>query len=187
MHFSHLADAFARAEVPHEIMQAVRLGRMKALKKETGRIRGIGAGNILRRLVCKTVAKQHAENFLKATSPYQFALQTKAGVEALAHVLRVLAESDEQIVILSIDGIGTFDHVTRASFMRKLETIPELQEILPLTTALYGSASRFIWTDDDGIAHTIIQTEGREQGCPLMPALYALARRMDNCYLVKFF
>ena len=122
------------------------------------------------------MAKQHVENFLKATSPFQFALQTKAGVEALAHVLKVLSENDEEVVVLSLDGIGAFDHVTRASFMRKLESVPELQELLPLTTALYGSASRFIWTDDAGIAHTIIQAEGGEQGCPLMPALYSLAQ-----------
>ena len=112
-------------------------------------MRGIVAGAIIRRLVCKTVAKQHAENFLKATSPYQFALQTKAGVEALAHILRVLSESDEEIVVLSLDGIGAFDHVTRATFMRKLESIPELQELLPLTAGLYGSASNFVWNRYD--------------------------------------
>ena len=86
--FAQLCQAFSRAEVPPEIMQALRLGRMTALKKDNGRIRGIVAGSILRRLVCKTVAKQHAKHFLDATSPYQFALQTKAGTEALAHVLR---------------------------------------------------------------------------------------------------
>jgi len=174
--FAQLAEAFARAEVPEVIMQGLRLGRLTALKKDNGRVRGIVAGAILRRLVCKTVAKQHAENFLKATSPFQFALQTKAGIEALAHMLRVLAESDEEIVVLSLDGIGAFDHVTRATFMKKLHSIPELQELLPLTTALYGSDSRFIWTDDEGIAHIIIQAEGGEQGCPFMPALFSLAQ-----------
>ena len=60
--------------------------------------------------------------------------------------------------------------------MTKLHSIPELQEILPLTTALYGTASRFIWTDDEGVAHSITQVEGGEQGCPLMPALFSLAQ-----------
>ena len=41
---------------------------------------------------------------------------------------------------------------------------------------LYGSQSRFLWTDDEGVVHTILQGEGGEQGCPLMPALYALAQ-----------
>ena len=79
-------------------------------------------------------------------------------------------------MVLSLDGIGAFDHVTRAAFMEKLHSIPELQELLPLTSALYGSASRFVWTDDKGETFTITQAEGGEQGCPLMPALYALAQ-----------
>ena len=33
--FTQLAQAFARAEVPEEIMQGLRLGRMTALKKKT--------------------------------------------------------------------------------------------------------------------------------------------------------
>ena len=33
-----------------------------------------------------------------------------------------------------------------------------------------------LWTDDDGVVHTIIQAEGGEQGCPLMLALYAFAQ-----------
>ena len=61
--FAQFAQDFARAKVPEEIMQGLRLGRMIALKKENGRVRGIVAGAIIRRSVCKTVAKQHVENF----------------------------------------------------------------------------------------------------------------------------
>ena len=40
---------------------------------------------------------------------------------------------------------------------------------------LYGSLSRFLWTDQNGVTHDIVQGEGGERGCPLMPALFALA------------
>ena len=110
------------------------------------------------------------------TAPFQYALQTKAGTEALAHALRYLAENDPEVVILSLDGIGAFDHVKWAAFLRKFASIPELECIVPLVRALYGSESRFLWTDDDGVVHTIVQAEGGKQGCPLMPALYALAQ-----------
>ena len=40
---------------------------------------------------------------------------------------------------------------------------------------LYGSQSRFLWSDQKGLVHDIFQGEGGEQGCPLMPALFALA------------
>ena len=48
--------------------------------------------------------------------------------------------------------------------------------MLPLVMALYGTQSRFLWTDDEGHSHTIAQGEGGEQGDPLMPALYSLAQ-----------
>ena len=60
--------------------------------------------------------------------------------------------------------------------MKKLASIPELQCLVPLVRALYGTSSRFLWTDENGVVHAIIQTEGGEQGCTLMPALYALAQ-----------
>jgi hypothetical protein len=41
---------------------------------------------------------------------------------------------------------------------------------------LYSTESRFLWTDSDGATHEILQGEGGEQGCPLMPALFALAQ-----------
>ena len=52
-------------------------------------------------------------------APFQYTLQTKAGTEALAHALRYLTDNDDEVVILSLDGIGAFDHVRRASFMNK--------------------------------------------------------------------
>ena len=118
-----MAQAYARAEVPADVIEATRLGRMTALKKDNGRIRGIVASSVLRRLVCKTVARQHAQIFMDETAPFQYALQTKAGTEALAHALRYLAENDEEVVILSLDGIGAFDHVKRAAFLKKLASI----------------------------------------------------------------
>eukprot|EP00973_Karenia_brevis_P026791 3697022-Karenia_brevis.AAC.1 len=48
--------------------------------------------------------------------------------------------------------------------------------MLPLVSALYGTKSRYLWYDAEGMAHTITQAEGGEQGCPLMPALFALAQ-----------
>ena len=139
-------------------------------------MRGIVAGATLRRLVCKAVARQYADLFKEATAPYQYALQTRAGTEALAHTLRVLTEEDPDVVIMSLDGVGAYDHVSRAAFMEKLAASPKLHGLIPLVAALYGSDSHFLWWDAEGQVHTIDQGEGGEQGCPLMPALYSLAQ-----------
>ena len=172
--FCDLAQDIARAKVPAEVMQALRLGRMTALNKEEGKVRGIVAGSVLRRVVCRAVALQFADKFLDATAPYQYALQTRAGIDALVHALRFLVDRDDDTVVVSLDG--AFDHVKRAAIFNKLLADPGLRPLIPLVGALYGSTSRFLWTDDNGIEHVIEQGEGGEQGCPLMPALFALAQ-----------
>ena len=171
-----LLEAFARAEVPEEVASALRLGRLTALKKANGKVRGIVAGSVLRRLVCKALAKQFADDFLEATAPFQYALQTKAGTEALAHALQFLTDFDPETVVLSLDGVGAFDHVKRAAFFKKLESLENLRPLLPVVGLLYGSESRFLWTDAAGQTHVVRQAEGGEQGDPLMPALFALAQ-----------
>ena len=122
------------------------------------------------------MARQYAQEFLRRTAPYQYALQTRAGTEAVAHILRFLTESDPDTVVVSLDGVGAYDHVHRAAFMEKIAATPSLQSLLPLVAALYGTSSRFLWYDDDGHQHEIHQAEGGEQGDPLMPALYSLAQ-----------
>ena len=131
---------------------------------------------MLRRLVCKALARQFADDFLEATAPFQYALQTKAGTEALAHALQFLTDFDPETVVLSLDGVGAFDHVKRAAFFKKLESLENLRPLLPVVGLLYGSESRFLWTDAAGQTNVVRQAEGGERGDPLMPALLALAQ-----------
>ena len=51
--FFHACDKMARAQVPNEIREAIRLGRLTALQKPQGGVRGIVAGDIARR-VCRS-------------------------------------------------------------------------------------------------------------------------------------
>ena len=79
-------------------------------------------------------------------------------------------------MVISLDGIGAFDHVQRSAIMQKLLATPELHSLVPYVRLWYGRQSRFLWTDDSGTVHEIEQGEGGEQGDPLMPALFALAQ-----------
>ena len=174
--FVSMAQAFAKAEVPAEVVHLMRLGRMTALKKRDGRARGIVTGCAFRRLVCKAIARQSASAFRDATAPFQFALQTRAGMDALVHAIRALTDANTELVVLSLDGIGAFDHVRRAAFLKALRDDPTLSSLLPLVKALYTNASTYLWTDDRGEVHEVTQGEGGEQGDPLMPALFALGQ-----------
>ena len=158
--FAQLCNALAKADVPEEIAAAISLGRMTALKKTSGKVRGIVAGCTLRRLVGRALATQFSEQLMKATAPFQYALQTRAGTGALGHALQALADHDPDLVVLSLDGVGAFDHVQRAAMFDQLLSVPALHALVPAVRLFYGRTSRFLWTDDKGETHTILQGEG---------------------------
>ena len=53
-----MGEELARGQVPQVVIEAIRVGRMTALQKPDGGVRGIVAGDILRRLVGRTIAQQ---------------------------------------------------------------------------------------------------------------------------------
>ena len=53
--FFQAAEMLARAQVPPAIKDAIRLGRFSSLRKTDGCVRGIVAGDIVRRLVARTM------------------------------------------------------------------------------------------------------------------------------------
>ena len=57
------AQRLALADVPDVIATALRLGRMVALRKPNGRVRGLVMGDTFRRLVARTLAQQFAASF----------------------------------------------------------------------------------------------------------------------------
>ena len=66
-----LGQELAAADVPAHIVDALRLGRLTALQKPSGGVRGIVAGDVLRRLVARTMAQQIGAEVETATAPHQ--------------------------------------------------------------------------------------------------------------------
>ena len=103
--FFHAAELLARAQVPPTIKDAIRLGRLTALRKTDGGVRGIVAGDIVRRLVART-------------APFQYAMSTRAGCECVAHALQGITEMSATATIISIDGIIAYDIISRRGIGR---------------------------------------------------------------------
>ena len=55
------AERLAQADVPHLVANAIRLARLTALSKPQGGVRSIATGDILRRLVARTLAQTYGE------------------------------------------------------------------------------------------------------------------------------
>ena len=129
--FGEIAAQFARGTMPEEVLQAVKLGRMTALTKPDGGVRGIVVGDVFRRVVARTIAQQFTPMAEGATHPFQYALSTRAGTECVAHVVQALTELDPRTTILSIDGVGAFDNISRAAIFRGVADMPDGDKLIP--------------------------------------------------------
>ena len=105
--------------------------RMTALQKPSGGVRGISTGTALRRLVARTLARQFGAEIEAACAPFQFALSTRAGTDCVGHMVRFLTEESHTATLLSIDGVGAFDHVSCAAMLGKLDELPQARAMLP--------------------------------------------------------
>lgn len=169
------ANRLANADIPPAILQALKLGRVVALKKPNGKIRGLVVGDTFRRIVGRALARQYASQLQTACLPYQFGLSNRAGTEALYKWLQAATHLDARTTILSLDAIGAYDHVSRGAMLAGLQRDPQLTPLHAYAHQWYGAPSTYIWTDDRGQSHGILQAEGEEQGDPLMPGLFCLA------------
>ena len=149
--FVQVSSLLAVGNVPEEIIEAIRLGRMTALSKRDGGVREIVVGDILRRLVARTIAKQIAKKVEETTAPFQYALTTKGGCECVAHILQTLTEFNQETTIISIDGVGAYDLISRnAAMMEGLLRMEDGDQILPFVRMFYGNPSTFLWEDEMG-------------------------------------
>ena len=171
-----VAGFLARAENPASILSALRLGRMTALRKPSGGVRGIVVSDVLRRLVARTQAQQFAKKAETATAPFQYALSTRAGCECVSHALQTLTDLDESATIQPVDGVGAFDLVSRRAMLQGLLNMEGSDSLLLFARQFYGSPSTFLWEDELEIVNHVQQGEGGEQGDPFMPMLFALGQ-----------
>ena len=172
--FITVASQIANAEVPRDITKALGLGRLVALQKPNGNVRGIVVGDLLRRLVARCLAQTYAEPIAAACRPHQFALSTRAGAEAVVHSITTAVQHNQALTILSVDGVGAYDTISRRSMLTALCAVPGANRCSSFVNMFYSEPSTYVWHDQHGNPHTITQAEGGEQGDPLMPALFSL-------------
>ena len=83
----YFASQLAQGKISEELRAGLAVSSLTALRKtdEAGRptddIRGIATGITICRLTARTIAQQYAEKVLDYTSPYQFALSMRTGVD----------------------------------------------------------------------------------------------------------
>ncbi|CAK0884260.1 unnamed protein product, partial [Prorocentrum cordatum] len=104
----HAATLLARAEIPGPVAEALRLGRLTALRKSNGRVRGIVTGDVFRIphvgdlqsswLLLSMCANPRANFFLRALAPEDTAAFAAAHDDNLANALADLLELPQEAV-----------------------------------------------------------------------------------------
>ena len=168
--FCQVGEHLAQGKIPRDVLETVRMGRMTALQKTNGRVCGIVADDMVRRLVIETIAQQIRG---PVTSPFQHALSTRAGTECIAHAIQAITDADPRATVFSVDGISTYDTISRVAMLRGLRSMEGCDALLPFVSQFYGSLPTYLWEDEERGVHEI-RGEGGEQGDALMPALFSL-------------
>ena len=88
------------------------------------------------------LARVYADVFDAATRPYQFALQTRAGTDCLAGMLRAAVELDPTATVVSLDGRSAYDCISRAAVLSKLQQVAP--SVLPFARMLYARESTLL-------------------------------------------
>ena len=174
-----MAERMARAEAPPSVNDAIRLGRLTALQKPRGAVRGIVAGDILRWLVSHTMSQQLSKAVGSGNGAFPVCDDHKS--RNRMHCPR----------FASSDGSGSSVHLDFYRWNRGIR--PHFSgrnvgcikgscrscrgsQALPFVRLFYGQPSQYLWADDTGTVHHADQGEGGEQGDALMPLLFSLGQ-----------
>ena len=177
--FAHI---MARSEVPDGIEEVIWMARITALRKPDSGVRGIVVDDFLRRLIARTVVKQIAKQVEAATAPWQQALTTRAGCECVVHLLQHSTDGNANTTIISVDGIGAFDLVSRNAMLRGWMGIEDGGKVLPFVRTFHGQPSNSIWENEVGDVHDILQGRGRARGpAHASTVLFCTTRRVGCC------
>ena len=165
-----LARRLATEYVDPLALEALLANRGVAIDKCPG-IRPVGVGEIVRRIIGKTIMSVSGEKVQEAVGALQLCGGQPAGVESAIHAMRGFLDADDSDGVLLIDADNAFNRVNRATVLWNVQFIcPALKHAL---ANFYRSPTR-IFMKGDGFFELLSQ-EGTTQGCPLAMAMYALA------------
>ena len=142
--------------------------RLIALNKRPG-VRPIGVGEVLRRVVAKSILRVVAGEVEDACGPLQKCSGLPAGIEAAVHAMQNIYSRESTEGVLLIDARNAFNSLNRRVALHNVHVqCPSLAKILLNS---YGSPARLFVAGGGELA----SQEGTTQGDPLSMAFYAMA------------
>ena len=162
-----LAKRLATTMVDPSSIEALTACRLIPLNKNPG-IRPIGIGEVLRRIIGKSISWVLRDEIQEAAGPLQVDTGLNAGAEAAIHAMRTIFAQDSTEAVILIDASNAFNSLNRRVALHNIQiTCPPFSTIMINT---YRQPSRMVVLG----ASDIFSAEGTTQGDNLAMPFYAL-------------
>ena len=166
-----LARRLCTEAIPHCAINLLFDGRLVALRKEDNRVRPIGIGETLRRIIGKSVAKVTGGDVQTAGGLLQTCTGLEAGIEAAIHAMARTWRDDSCEAVLLIDAENAFNSLNRAAALHNTKRkCPPLYQYLENS---YQQPAKLHLGDGS----FILSKEGVTQGDNEAMAMYAISTR----------
>ena len=162
-------------QVPHEILQALRVGQVVAFEKDGGEVRPLLVGGAYRRLGLRALMQVKKKRVADAVGLHQYGVGRKNGADCIVKALQALAEVRPSAAFIKVDIKAAFQSVIREVAFGEVESHDaELASILRLW---YKGPVDHLWRNAAGRFETVTSERGFDQGCPLAAAAFSIAQR----------
>ena len=135
---------------------------MVALQKPAGGVHALVMGDVPPSCFTHN-SSTNGRPVARGCAPSQYALSTRAGAEALTCVLRFATESHHSTTVVGVDGVGAYDHISRSCIFDGLRELRALEPLIPFVRMFYGADGEYLFYDEAGHVHTVLQAEAGEQ------------------------
>ena len=129
----------ASGRVPPGAAAGLALTALTPLRKKNGRLRPVAAGDALRRLTAKALARAHAKPIADAVGTAQFGVGTPGGTEALCHAAQVESGRHPEAVFVALDMRNAFPSLSRDKVLDAVGR--HAPPLLPYATLVLGRRS----------------------------------------------
>ena len=141
-------------------LEAYTACRLMPLNKEPSGIRPIGIGEVLRRIIGKSIISEIRPDILESAGCLQLCAGQKAGCEAAAHAMRDIYDEAETDAVLFIDASNAFNSLNRKAMVHNMKFLCPAMAVY--IKNCYNSPSRLFVLGGQEIA----SSEGTTQGDP---------------------